>query len=145
MAKEKPKEKDWYAPREIRFTRPTTRWLIRNLGCLQSGYWPPEASNYIDMPGTGSKSAYFETPIQYAVEIEQRMEKCGEDGLILLAIYCWEMTLDSLARYFRKPSWVIRDKSKNALDYVASGYNRRWHNTAKRKAVDYGVIEQSPK
>ena len=129
--------KDWYPPSEIKFTRKTVLWLIKNLVMLREGYWPPEASNYIDLPGTGSKKAYFETPIQYAVEIQARLEKCGIDGLILEAMECWEKSAESLATYFQKPEWVIYKRRKMALDYIASGFERKWHDTKKRRGKEY--------
>jgi len=131
--------KDFYSPRGIHFTRQQARWVIQNLGCLLNGYWPPEASNYIDITGkkTGRKRAPFITPIEYAAEIEIRLEKCGIDGLILEAIECWGKSTASLASYFKMPEWSIRKRRKTALGYVASGPSRRWHNTKKRKGESY--------
>lgn len=131
--------KDWYAPREIWFFRATALWLIQNLGSLETGHWPPDAFNYIDIPGkkTGKHKAPFETPIDYAVEIEDRLEKCGIDGLILEALECWGKSEESLAKYFRMPVWSIRKRAKRALAYVASGQDRRWHDTNKRKGETY--------
>lgn len=129
----------WFAPGEIHFTHITTLWLIANLGCLRAGTWPHEASNYIDLPGCKKKGgkAYFQTPEEYAAEIEERLEYTGIDGLILEAIEGWGKTDDSLARYFRMPLWSIRKRCRNALRYVASGNNRRWHDTYKRKGEEY--------
>ena len=130
--------KDYYSPGEIRFTVQQALWLIRNLETLRSGQpWPPEASNYIDIPGTRSGLAPFETPILYAVEIEDRLEKCGEDGLILEAIESWGKSTESMAKYLKMPEWSIKKRRKAALGYVASGPARRWHNTKKRKAETY--------
>lgn len=132
------KMKEWYAPREIIFTRATTLWLIQNLGSLRTGYWPPEASNYIDIPGGNhSKKAPFTTPIEYAAEIESRLEKCGIDGLILEAIECWGKSESSMANYFKRPLWSIMKSYKLALRYVSSGPARRWLNSRKRIAVSY--------
>ena len=131
-------EKDtWYSPREIKFTKKTVLWLIKYLIMLREGYWPPEATSYIGLPGGGSKKAYFETPIQYAVEIESRLEKCGIDGLILEAIECWGKSVESLAKYLKKPEWVILKRRKMALDYVSSGFERKWHDTRKRRGKEY--------
>lgn len=133
-------DREWYSPGEIRFTHQTALWLVQNLGSLRNGYWPPEASNYIDL-STGKKSgkhkAPFETPIDYAVEIQLRMEKCGIDGLILEAIECWGKSEESLANYIKMPVWSIAKRKKRALAYVASGPNFRWHNTSKRKGETY--------
>lgn len=137
--------KDWYSPGQIHFSVKTALWLIRNLGILRGGHWPPEASNYIDISGkrSGRHRAPFETPIEYAAEIETRLEKAGIDGLILEAIESWDKSIASLASYFRMPEWSIRKRRKTALGYVASGPARRWHDThdkhgeLKRKAETY--------
>lgn len=135
--------KDWYSPGEIRFTVQQALWLVRSLGSLRGGQWPPEASNYINIPGTKSrrKRAPFATPIEYAVEIESRLEKCVvdriPDGLILEAIECWGKSPESLATYFKMEVWSVMKRRKSALGYVASGPPRRWHDTKKRKGEAY--------
>lgn len=131
-------EHEWYSPGQIRFNRVTSLWLIQNLDILRGGKWPPDVGNYVDRYGqrTASKAA-FTTPIEYAAEIESRMEECGIDGLILEAVECWGKTDDSLSKYFKMPAWSIRKRLKNALSYVASGNDRRWHNTNKRKGKTY--------
>lgn len=119
--------KDFYAPREIKFTRKQCLWLIKNLPTLRAGYWPPEASSYIDLPlrkKTSKSGAYFTTPIEYAAEIESRLERAGMNGLILLAIEGWDVTVASLSAYFRVSEWVILRRRRQALAYVA-GWKRK--------------------
>lgn len=136
--------KDWYSPGEIRFTVQQALWLVQNLEFLGKALiWPPEASNYINIPGTKSsrRRAPFATPIEYAAEIESRLEKCVvdriPDGLILEAIECWGKSPASLASYFLMPEWSIMKRRKRALGYIASGPDRRWHNIKKRRAESY--------
>lgn len=140
-------DKDWYSPGEIRFTHRTALWLVQNLGTLRNGHWPPEASSYIDIGGkkTASQKAPFITPIEYAAEIETRLEKTGTDGLILLAIECWGMSETSLSKYFKMPDWSIRKRARRALGYVASGPARRWHNIRKRKGETYQEFKERRK
>ena len=120
--------KDFYAPREIRFTRAQVLWLIKNLSTLRSGYWPTEASSYIDLPlrkKTSKSGAYFTTPVEYAAEIESRLERAGTSGLILLLKEgCEDMTIASLSTYFRVSEWVIHRRRRQALAYVA-GWKRK--------------------
>jgi len=123
----------WFSPGQIRFTVKTSRWLIENLHTLQLGTWPSDASNYTDLPGTPSGKAPFITPAEYYVEISSRLERCGIDGLILLAIDCWGESIEAMARYLRKETWVIRKRRKLALGYVASGPVRRWHDKYNKK------------
>ena len=131
---------DYYAPWEIVFTRKQVLWLLQNLATLRGGYWPPEPSNYKDalmrMKHSGHKAPFI-TPIEFAAEIESRLEKCGTEGLILLAVECWCETESSLARYFDIKEYAIRRRYKRALAYVASGPARRWLHTRKRKGKEY--------
>ncbi len=139
-----PDKEDWFSPGSIRFTRRQTLWLIQNLGSLRDGHWPPEASNYIGRNNSRHKSPY-ETAIEYAAEIQLRMEKCGVDGLILEAIESWGKTVDSLTIYLKMQAWSITKRRKNALGYVASGPNMRWHATKKRKAESYQEFKERVK
>ena len=119
--------KVWYSPGEIKFTRQQVLFLIRNLATLREGYWPQEASSYIDIPlgkKTAKHKAYFETPIEYAVEIQVRLERAGLDGLILEAVECWDKSEASLANYLRLPEWVIARRKRKALAFVA-GWRRK--------------------
>jgi len=132
-------DKEHYNPAEIHFTKDSVLWVLQNLPLLRSGNWPPDASNYIDIPLgklTGHK-APFEIPIQCACEIELRLERCGVDGLILEAIECWGKTEESLCSYFNFPLWSVRKRWKGALAYISSGNNVRWHTTSKRKGLTY--------
>lgn len=118
---------DWYSPREIRFTRRQVLWLIRNLETLRGGHWPPEASSYIDIPigkRAISKKAGFVTPVEYAAEIDTRLERAGIDGLILEALECWDKSEVSMAAYFKSQEWVIARRRRRALAFVA-GWRRK--------------------
>ena len=142
--------KDWYSPGEIRFTRVQVLWLLHNLGSLRDGHWPPEASSYIDIFDiTGKKSgrhkAPFVTPIEYAAEIEARLEKAGLDGLILEAIECCDKSVASMASYLRMPEWAIEKRCNWALSYIASGPARRWHDISKRKGETYQEFKRRRK
>ena len=136
---------EFYSPGEIHFTRQQCVWLIQNLGYLRGGYWPTIPSDFVPGKKSGKGKAYFETPIEYAAEIEERLEYVGEDGLILEAIESWGKTDESLARYFRKPVWLIRKRAKRALNYVASGPSRRWHDTKKRQGETYQAFKERKK
>ncbi|MBA7664172.1 hypothetical protein ES703_72227 [subsurface metagenome] len=121
--------KNFYTPREVYFNRKTARWVIQNLGSLRGGgRWPAEVSSYIDVPigkRAAGRKAPFITPVECAAEISARLEKCGKDGLILLAIECWGESDASLVNYFRMPAWSIRKRAKNALAYISGGERKR--------------------
>jgi len=132
---------EFYSPRDIKFTRQQCLWVIQNLDSLRAGHWPPEATNYIDDIPIGKKTishkAPFITAAECYIEISERMEKCGIDGLILLAIECWGESDSSLANYLSMREWVVRKRYKRALTYVSSGPARRWLSTKKRKGESY--------
>ena len=141
------KDREWWSPREIKFTRHQVLWILEYAGTLMEGRWPadPTPSGYIDLSTIrkkGSKEAYFIRPIEVIAEIETRLEKCGIDGLILEAIECWGKSEESLAKYFKMPVWSIRKRRKNALGYVASGPVRRWHDKRKRKSESYQEFKE---
>ena len=140
-------QKDWYSPGEIRFKVREALWLIQNLGSLQAGHWPPDASNYVDILGkkSGRHKAPFETAAEYYAEITDRLERCGQDGLILEAIESWGKTEESMAKYLKIPEWSVRKRAKRALGYVASGPARRWHNIPKRAAESYQEFKERKK
>jgi len=130
-------DREWYSPGEIRFKVRETIWLLQNLPLLEEGHWPPEATNYIDIGGGRSNKAPFITAAEYFVEITSRLERCGIDGLTLLAMECWGMSAESLAKYFKIPEWSVNKRRKTALSYVSSGPARRWMTTKKRKGETY--------
>lgn len=134
--------KDFYSPREIVFTRVQVLWVIQNLVSLRDGdKWPTEESGYTDDIPIGKRvrgrQAPFITAAECYIEMSTRLEKCGIDGLILLAIECWGESEQSLSKYLGIPEWSVRERYKRALAYVASGPARRWHNTKKREGENY--------
>lgn len=122
--------KDFYdivlSPKVIGFTRRQCLWLIWHLPELQNGDWPVDAATYDLYIGkvTVKSKAYFTTPVEYAAEIESRLERAGLDGLVLLCIECFDMSRASLAAYFRVSEWVMTRRRKRALTFV-SGWVRK--------------------
>ena len=112
----------YYSKGQIVFTRAQVRWLLKLLPDIRQGDWPRESSGYTDIPKIkkrGRLGAYFEDPVLIAAELETRLERCGQDGLILEAIHGWDKTVESMAAYLRCPAWSIRRRAKNALSYVS--------------------------
>lgn len=85
--------KDWYSPNRLRFTRSQILWLIKHLPTLRQHQYPPDPreTGYID-PGTivkrGKPRAPFETAALLLAELEEKIEACGMDGLLLEMVYC---------------------------------------------------------
>jgi len=140
---------EWFSYGEIKFTRRQLLWILGNAAILREGCWPsdPVPSGYKDIPimKKRGKQAGFIRPIEIITEVLSRAEKCGEDGLILIAIECWGETSQSMARYLRRPEWSIDKRRKRALAYVASGPARRWHNTRKRQGKSYAEFKERKK
>ena len=136
-----------YTPGEIKFTRAQALWLIHNLCALRSGAsWPTDATEHVNVPGKKSTCrAPFTTPVEYAAEITIRMERCGLDGVMLLAMECWGESVEALARYFSKPQWSIVKGANQALRYVASGPSPRWITTKKRGGIHYEAFRKGGK
>jgi len=137
-------DKDFYSPGEIRFKVREALWLIQNLESLQAGHWPTDSSNYVDIIGRTNRAskAPYETAAEFYAEITDRLEKCGQDGLILEAIEAWGKSEESMAKYLKMPIWSVHKRAKQALSYVASGPARRWHHTPKRKGEDYQAFKK---
>jgi len=74
---------DWYKPGEIKFWPEHVTWALEHLRELEDGRWPrnPVETGYTGMPGPrGNHSAYFETPVGLAAEINVRVDMCNTDG-----------------------------------------------------------------
>jgi len=143
-------ENEWFSPGEIKFTRRQILWILENAATLSLGCWPvdPAPSGYMDLSTIrkkGGKEGYFVKPIEIIAEVEQRLEKCGLDGLILEAVECWGKSFTSMASYLKMPEWSIKVRRNNALTYAASGPARRWHNVKKRKSETYHEFKRRRK
>jgi len=117
------------------------------MGSLQYGSYPSDASNYTDMGGnrSGGHKAPFVTGADFYIEITDRLEKCGEDGLILEAIEAWGKSPEAMGKYLHKPLWSVLKRRRLAHGYVASGPARRWLKTPKRKAESYQEYKRRKK
>ena len=140
---------EYYKPNEIRYTRNHCLWLLHNLVELRNGQrWlvDPHQAESTSQPNPSS-NANFVAAIEFVAEITERLEHCGRDGLILLAMECYGESEYSLSKYMGIPAWSVLKRSKSALSYVASGMNRRWHDvknkdgTMKRKGETYAEFK----
>ena len=121
----------------MRFNKEGVLFALQHLNELRRGEHIEQHLSYLERPlatrSGGRPHAPFENPVLLAAEVEARLEQCGLDGLILLAIECYGESEERLARYFRVPEWSIRKRAKTALAYVASGADVRWHDTHDKK------------
>lgn len=113
-------------------------WLIS----IRDGNWPPDPrfTGYTDAPGvtkTRSHRAPYEAACQIAAELDERIKACGQDGEMLHVYYCYGLELPRIAKLVKMDEGQVMRRIKRALRYIASGPDRRWHDTPKRKALTY--------
>lgn len=133
---------EWYAPKDIIFNMKQVRWLLSWLFLMIGGEWPeePYESGYTDIPSvqrSRSQGAPFETSCQIAGELEARIKRTGQDGEMLRAHYCDGWELDRIARLAGLNEHEVVKRIHRASTYIASGPNRRWHDTPSRQAKTY--------
>jgi hypothetical protein len=103
---------DWWKPSEIYFSREQCIWLIQYLDLLKEGRWPPDPSGgYTDAAAQSSLSSHaiYETPCQFAAEIERRIEVTKRDGKLLI----WQIRAGVELYEDLEP------ESKIALNYIS--------------------------
>jgi hypothetical protein len=136
----------WVSPHEKRFSRKQVRFLISVLSDLRKGYYPPKES--ADTGYTNSKiivlrgvhHAIFEDPCIFAAEIEQRLEKCGPDAMIVELIYSQDAAdelqlIQHIASIHKLPMITIMRKINKVMDYICG----------RRKAISYQEYNQHKK
>lgn len=130
----------FWEPRQIVFNRKQVLWLLPWLPSIREGDWPPDPryTGYTDVPGKPrSHRAPFEASCQVAAELDDRIKACGQDGEMLHVYYCLDLEATRIARLVKMDEEQVTRRIKRALRYIASGPDRRWHDTPKRKAQTY--------
>jgi hypothetical protein len=125
--------KAFFEPGELLFCPHQIKWLVTHFPELFAGSWAEgrEVQFYRrHRPGSG---AYFERPIDYAAEVERRLQHCAPDGIPVLLHYTYEIDFKTLAKYLRLSVPAIEHRIEVVVWYV-SGWNfndrfpyRRWH------------------
>ena len=135
-------DEEWVAPKDLKFSRAEILFLLKHLAGLRKGEYPPNpiGSSYTTLPQCNVRArsgAYFEKVVGIAAEIDIRLGQCGLDGLLLEGSVTWELSNERLARATNISVAEVHRRLNNALKYISSGQNVRWHNTKKRKGVTY--------
>lgn len=107
---------DTYIPKRMML------WLIKHLPLLQEGFLPPSSPTYPPLVQKGGGEAPFVTAVEFAIEVERRLLRAHQDGLILLCVECFGVSEASLAGYFGTTEESIRHRCNEALNYV-TGYS----------------------
>lgn len=130
----------WFEPRQIVFNREQVLWLLAWLLSIREGSWPPDP-RYTGYTGDVTKShshrAPFEASCQVAAELDARIKACGQDGEMLHVYYCHGLELTRIAKLVKMDEERVMKRIRRALRYIASGPDRRWHDTLKRRALTY--------
>jgi len=123
---------DYYSPNEISFTRSQVFFLLRNLDILRDFTWPLDykESGYIGGNKRIVRRAPFDTPACILGELEERIERCGLDGILLELVYSAssedKQALEQhIASALKLNIRTVDRKIKKALNYI-SGKCRRW-------------------
>jgi len=113
-------EREPYQLYEIKFTQDQVIWLLGILPLLRNGWWPESD----DCQGAHSRRAYFQTPIEIAIELDARLEKTGIDGAMAEGRYTLLKTHVALAQQYRMDEEIVRRRIERAIKYV-SGWKRK--------------------
>ena len=127
------KERDFYSPNQIRFSRAQLLWMMQNISILRSVEWPPDCkvTGY-----TGSKSGHnsrapYENPAAVTAELLTRIEKCGPDGLIMELVYSdpdnYTSLIQHIANAMHLEPRTIERRINAALRYI-SGKCPKWRD-----------------
>jgi hypothetical protein len=127
------KGKTYFEPGEILFCPHQIKWLVTHFPELFAGRWAEgREAQFSRRPRPGS-GGYFERPIDYAAEVERRLQHAAPDGLMVLLRFAYELDLVSIGKYFRLSVPAIEHRIEVVVWYV-SGWNfydkfsyRRWH------------------
>ena len=101
-------------------------FLIEYLELLKVGYWPPRPDGYAEdiVTGQRKRAAYFETPCQYAAEVEMRLEMTGRDGDLCMLRYHSKMMEEKITRLMNCDVGEIIHRINRAMRYM-SGFGRK--------------------
>lgn len=107
------------------FKREQIEWVLPFLHILKEGEW---VKNPIGQE-EGEKrkplaTARHEMPCLIAAEIEMRLMRCGKDGLLVKAKFCWNEDVERFARHLNLDINSVDRRVNNTLNYV-SGWKRK--------------------
>ena len=124
---------DYYEPRDIYFCPHQMRWLIQNIQALHQFRWVTNLEIALPKRQKPGGKGYFETPADYAYEVERRLEHCGKDGLITYLFLGYDFSAEQLARFHHLREQGIKYRIEVVVWHI-SGWNYyaeypyRWDN-----------------
>jgi len=96
---------------------------------LEEGRWPiePVDSGYYESGGDYhvAPRAYFEIPVGIAADVNLRLDKCGDDGLLVRQVRIERWDEIKLARLMHIPIDVMDQRIKQVIWYCSGVRSRR--------------------
>ena len=125
---------DWCSYSGIKFNREQIYWLVQNLDTLRLGEWPPkpESSEQPDKSKLQVRTeATFARPASIAAEVDWRLNQCGEDAKIFLAIYKNEVPIPIVAKIYSMDIDAIDLACRKVISYIIGWKRKRpyWEYT----------------
>ena len=123
------------------FSRSHICWVLRNLQTFEEGRTPLASSSYTELPGRrkGGSWASFEGPAGLAAVITERLERCGQDGVLVYLCYCFDRDWRIVARMMGLNYYDLKKRINLVLDYISGEEPRPYpyrHYIMTRKVAD---------
>lgn len=113
-------EREPYQLYQIKFTQDQVKWLLEIVPLLRNGWWPESE----DCQGGHSRRAYWQTPIEVAIELDARLEKTGLDGAMAEGRYTLAKSYESLSRQYNLDHEYVERRIRRVIVYM-SGWRRK--------------------
>ena len=123
-----------YTPQQdLRFDRSDVIWLLAILPQLRLGKYPAGNTEPNREEGKAGRSerAPFENAGLLAAEVDERLDACGRDGVLLELVYTLGITTSKAATLAGERPEKLARRLETALGYIASGWCRRWISCAR--------------
>jgi hypothetical protein len=117
-------EEEYYAPKDITFTKGQIKWIILHLPELKAGHWPDNPRGHAEDPlcrESGKHMANFEICCGIAGDVEKRLNLIGKDGDLIRVRYSelwYEFPAKALAYELNMPVKELAQRIKRGLDYI---------------------------
>ena len=90
----------WYSAGAFKFRLAEVYWIYENYEQLAQGYWPRKITGYIDNQFVKAPrhfaGAYFLDPAGILAEFHWRLDRCGDDGILVKCYKCFGWDLEHL-------------------------------------------------
>lgn len=125
-----------FEPLDISFCPHQMTWLIQNIQILHQFRWVGDIQFKHPLRKKLVGRGYFETPADFAFEVERRLWHCRRDGLITMLHYGYDFTIEELAKFIDLSQKAIKYRCEVVIWHI-SGWNfypeyaYRWDNVSR--------------